>query len=145
MSRTDLPEERFHASAIALKGKALLILGPSGSGKSTLALDLMALGAELISDDQTLVRLESGELIVRPHPNIAGRIEARHVGLFQVPYRPQALLSIAIDLGTPELHRLPPARCIDILGQKVTLLHRPPGGHAASALLQCLMQRRQTP
>lgn len=136
---------RLHASTIAVDGRALLILGPSGCGKSALALELIALGAELVADDQTLVCRRGDRLVASAHPNIAGQIEARHVGLFRLPFRAEAEIALAIDLGKTELHRLPPARLLPLLGQKVTLLHRPPGGHAASALLQCLLGRRETP
>ncbi len=137
-------ELRLHASAVALDGRAVLILGPSGCGKSTLALDLIALGAELVADDQTLLHRLGADLLASPHPRIAGRIEARHVGLLRLPWR-AAAISLAIDLGQTESHRLPPRRSLTLLGQDVTLLHRPPGGHAASALFQCLLQRRETP
>lgn len=138
-------ELRLHASAVVLDGRALLILGPSGCGKSTLALDLIALGAELVADDQTLVRLAGPDLLASPYPNLAGRIEARHVGLLRLPWRASARLALAIDLGQTEVHRLPPRRSLTLLGRDIPLLHRPPGGHAASALLQCLLQRRETP
>ena len=136
---------RLHATTIALDGRALAILGPSGSGKSALALDLIALGAELVCDDQTQVEKVGARLVVSPMPAIAGLIEARHVGLLRLPYCQRAELILVLDLGRDETHRLPPGRHIEILGQNVTLLHRPPGGHAASAIFQCLLQRRDTP
>ena len=49
---------QIHASAVALDGRALLIVGPSGSGKSALALRMMAHGATLVSDD--LVEIRAG-------------------------------------------------------------------------------------
>ncbi|NDR56834.1 HPr kinase/phosphorylase [Aliiruegeria sabulilitoris] len=140
-----LTSTRFHASTVALHGRALLITGPAGSGKSTLALEMISLGAELVADDQTQIRLDQGRLLATPHPNIAGMIEARHVGLLRLPYCPEAEVALVLDLGQAELHRLPPRRHLSILGQKVILLHRPPGGHAATALYHCLLQRRDTP
>ncbi|MDV7142408.1 HPr kinase/phosphatase C-terminal domain-containing protein [Tropicimonas sp. TH_r6] len=136
---------RLHASAVALDGHALLILGPSGSGKSTLALELISQGLTLVADDQTLLRRDGARILVSPHPNIAGRIEARHVGLLRLPYQSDTPLALAIDLGIPETHRLPPPRRLDLLGQKVILLHAPPDGHAAHAIIHCLQGRRETP
>lgn len=136
---------RLHASTVAVEERALLIVGPSGAGKSTLALDLITLGADLVADDQTLLRRTGRSLMASPFPSIAGRIEARHVGLLRLPWRRSAPVALAIDLGQTELHRLPPRRVLLLLGQKVTLLHRPPGGHMASALFQCLLHRRETP
>ena len=50
----------LHGSCVAVEGRGVLIVGPSGAGKSSLALALMALGAELVADDRTEVRLENG-------------------------------------------------------------------------------------
>ena len=47
--------ELLHATAIAINGAGVLLLGPSGSGKSDLALRLIDRGAVLISDDGVLV------------------------------------------------------------------------------------------
>ena len=43
----------LNASCVAWQGRGALILGRSGAGKSALALQLMALGADLVSDDRT--------------------------------------------------------------------------------------------
>lgn len=138
-------ELRLHASTIAIDGRALLITGPSGSGKSALALDLITLGAQLVADDQTLLRLDGQGLVASPHPNIAGRIEARYIGLLRLPYRASANVALAIDLGQTELHRLPPRRTLSLLGRDIPLLHRPPGHYAANALYQCLLHQREAP
>lgn len=45
----------LHASAIRIAGKAVLLCGPSGAGKSTLCAALVANGAELLSDDLTII------------------------------------------------------------------------------------------
>ena len=58
--------ELFHASAIALDGRAVAFVAPSGSGKSSVAAHLLARGAELVTDD--VLALESiGESVVA-HP-----------------------------------------------------------------------------
>ncbi len=148
MASETVPEDRsevLHASTVELDGRALLILGPSGSGKSTLALDLIALGASLVADDRTIVTCEGDRLIASPPVSIAGQIEARYVGLLRLPYSSHATVTLAIDLGQQEPDRLPPSRTLELLGQKATLLYRPPGGQGASALLQCLMERREMP
>ena len=58
----------LHASCVAVKGRALLITGPSGTGKSALALQMMALGADLVADDQTLLQPRAGKLIATAPP-----------------------------------------------------------------------------
>lgn len=97
----------FHASAVALDGQGILILGPSGSGKSTLALGLMAEGARLICDDGVWL---DGTRLCRPD-HAPALIEARGVGLLQSgPVQSDAPLKLVIDLSRPEPQRLPPRR-----------------------------------
>src|SRR5262249_22809097 len=63
---------------------AVLLLGPSGTGKSDVALRLIAAGAELISDDQTVLFLEQGILFADAPPGIAGTMEIRGVGILRM-------------------------------------------------------------
>ncbi|QHQ37100.1 HPr kinase/phosphorylase [Algicella marina] len=95
--------ERLHASAVAFGDRAVLILGPSGSGKSSLALELMALGAELIGDDQILA--EDGRL--SPAPGLEGLIEARGVGILRLPHKSGVKAVLAVDMGRAADARLP--------------------------------------
>ncbi len=125
----------LHASAVVSRGQGLLILGPSGSGKSSLALALMSLGAGLIADDRTCISLRDGVPVASCPPRLAGRIEARGLGILAVDPAPPAPVRLAIDLGQSETDRLPPARTLDLLGQKVRLLHNPMTTHVAAALL----------
>jgi len=66
----------LHATAVAVGGRGLLILGRSGAGKSSLALQLIALGARLVADDRTRVTLGPAGLVASPPEAIRGRIEA---------------------------------------------------------------------
>jgi serine kinase of HPr protein (carbohydrate metabolism regulator) len=96
----------LHATCVAIGGQGVLITGPSGSGKSDLALRLIDRGAELVSDDGTMVEARDGTLMARAGPNIAGRIEARGVGILALPHRASAKLALGIALDVvPE--RLP--------------------------------------
>lgn len=57
----------LHASAVRLKnGKVVAFVGDSGQGKSTLAASLASVGAQLLTDDCLMVRIESGEVKVIP-------------------------------------------------------------------------------
>jgi hypothetical protein len=49
----------LHGAALAVNGRALVLLGDSGHGKSTLAAALIARGASLLTDD--VVRLQRGD------------------------------------------------------------------------------------
>ncbi|NIZ62473.1 serine kinase [Sedimentitalea sp. CY04] len=135
----------LHASCVSLDGNGLLIRGGSGSGKSTLALSLMALGAKLVADDRVLLTLEQGDLIARAPDSIAGLIEARGLGILSADRCFQTVVDTVIDMDTPETDRLPPIRTVMLLGQSVTLLHRPSTAHLAPALLQYLKRGRQDP
>ena len=70
-----------HATTLDIAGLGVLILGASGVGKSDLALRLIADGALLVADDQTLVEARGDELWATAPATIAGLIEARGVGI----------------------------------------------------------------
>ena len=71
----------LHATAVAVDGQGLLILGPSGSGKSQLAIEMLTLGADLISDDRVWLRAAEEGIVLQAADPLAGRIEARGLGL----------------------------------------------------------------
>ena len=50
----------LHASSVAIDGRAFVFLGHSGAGKSTIAEIASASGAEVLSDDRTIVTIEHG-------------------------------------------------------------------------------------
>jgi HPr kinase/phosphorylase len=124
----------LHATAVSFDGRAILLTGASGSGKSSLALQLIAVGAELVADDQTMLSLQDGQVMARCPPVLAGLIEARGVGLLQVPHRPQAVVSLVVDLDRTETERLPEYRQITLLGQPLSLVHGSNTAHFPSAL-----------
>lgn len=110
------PPERasIHANALWLGETGLLIRGPSGSGKSALSLELIGLAcahgdfASLIADDRVLIESRNGRLLARPHPQIAGMIEARGMGVLRLPHEPCGVIHALVDLTTPPLvARLP--------------------------------------
>jgi hypothetical protein len=50
----------LHASSVVVEDAALVFLGHSGAGKSTMAEIASACGAEVLSDDRTIVTIERG-------------------------------------------------------------------------------------
>ena len=127
--------ERVHASCVAIGDRGLLILGPSGSGKSALALRLMALGAALVADDQTLLTREGDALIARCPPQLSGLIEARFVGLLRATPQEQAEIALVVDLSQHESARLPPRRAVTLCGVMLDLVLPTQSDHFPAALL----------
>jgi len=132
----------IHGSTVSVTGRGLLILGRSGSGKSGLVLQLMAFGAELVTDDQTrLVR--QGNIVVAAAPEtIRGCVEARGVGLLAATAGKAVPLALVVDLDRLEEARLPEWRSHDVLGVAVPLLFRVDAPHFPAALLQWLKAGR---
>lgn len=98
MSLTSLSSETLHASAVAIDGRAVLIGGRSGQGKSDLALRLIDRGAQLVSDDYTFVRRESGWLLASPPARIEGKIEVRGVGILELAFQSDVPVALFVDL-----------------------------------------------
>lgn len=127
-----------HASAVAVGPRGVLIMGRSGSGKSALALNLMAMGATLVSDDQVLLSLSPDGLVARPPDTIRGRIEARGVGLLNAETCDSARIVLVVQMDRNETERLPIPRSKTILNQQIPLLHMSESDHFAAAILQYL-------
>jgi HPr kinase/phosphorylase len=101
--------ELVHATAVAIDGSAVLIIGKSGSGKSDIALRLIDRGALLISDD--IVRVDGTAVppTLHPAPNIAGKIEIRGVGIISAPHVEDIPLRLVVNLDAM-VERLPSGR-----------------------------------
>ena len=134
---------RIRASCVAFAGHGVLILGASGTGKSALALELMSRGARLVSDDQTDLKRRADTLIASAPPAIAGRIEARFVGILRAEALPEVPVALAVDLDAPdEENRLPLRRSANWLGVNVSLLHNVRHAYFPAAILQLLKAGR---
>ena len=117
----------LHATAMAqwapgIGWRAILISGPSGAGKSDLALRLIGRGWRLVADDYVHV-FASGETLYATAPTtIAGRIEARGVGVIAACVRGVVRLVLAVDLAESAPERLPDAEMRSLAGRSVPLL-----------------------
>jgi RNase adaptor protein for sRNA GlmZ degradation len=99
-----------HGTVVAFAGRGILLRGKPGSGKSDLALRLIALGADLVADDQVELAAGPGGLIARVPPSIAGLIEVRGLGIRSLPHRSSVPLGLLVDLVAPtRVERLPEA------------------------------------
>lgn len=114
----------LHASCIAIEEQGVLLAGPSGVGKSDLSLRLIDQGARLISDDQTEIYLEGGALMARPPAATLGLIEARGMGLLQMPYLGPAPVRLYVELlpAAVEPERLPKPAFYSLLDRPIRWL-----------------------
>ncbi len=135
-------ETTLHATTVALNGGGLLICGPSGSGKSSLALELMAVGAVLVSDDRTRLECHEDRLWASPPLAIAGKIEARGVGLLCADHQGPVPVALMLDLGRSETMRLPPRHVHEILGIIVPVVLGPYRPQLYAALRQYMLGGR---
>ncbi len=124
MTTSDPPRTLLHASCVALDGLGVVLAGPSGVGKSDLALRLIDGGAELVSDDQTELRVLDGTVLASSPPSLAGLIEVRHAGILRLPSRGEVPVALYVDLVPleAEIERLPERTFAFLLGQPVRSL-----------------------
>ncbi len=135
---SDDSELCLHATCVAMNGRALLIRGAAGRGKSALALQLMAFGAELVSDDRVLLRRQNEHLFARAPKAIAGLIEARGIGILKAKCAQETPVRAIVDLDRVEVDRLPAQVFEVILGISLPVLRRLDAAHFAPALIQYL-------
>lgn len=138
-------ETTAHATTIAVQGKGVMIRGASGSGKSSVGLQLLAQGAELVSDDRTIVVVKNSKLMASPPAALRGLIEARGIGLLRRGYLSSVPVDLIVDLDHVETERLPPLRETSLLGVTVPLLHKVVSDAWPSAIYTYLTSHRVDP
>jgi RNase adaptor protein for sRNA GlmZ degradation len=127
-----------HGTVVAFEGRGVLLRGEPGAGKSDLALRLIALGAELVADDQVDLTPGPEGLIARVPPTIAGLIEVRGLGIRSLPFRAEAILALAVDLVAPDqVDRLPEPATVRLEACDLPLLALDP--FATSTPLKLMM------
>lgn len=119
MTLSALPSP-IHATAVATyhaeTWKGVLLMGASGSGKSDLALRLMARGWRLIGDDYVHAWASDGSLFAAPIETIAGRMEARGLGILPAAHRPVGRVVLVVECAQCSVERLPEPRTATIAG-----------------------------
>jgi len=129
-----IPAGLTHATGVAINGLGLLITGPSGSGKSGLALQLMALGATLVSDDQVMLSQSAG-IVMSPPKTLAGKIEARFLGILECSFASSVPLSLVVALESAALERMPQPQQILVGSTQIDLINGANVPNLASALM----------
>ena len=145
MGEANTLTENFHATSVAIGTRALLIRGAAGSGKSSLALEMISRGAGLISDDISTVQQRKGVLIAIPPANRRGQIEARGVGILQLPCASATPLVAVVDLDSLETERLPKLRKTTLLSLPLPVLFKLESPHFAAILCAYLTGERIEP
>jgi HPr kinase/phosphorylase len=145
VSGTAAGGEDFHASAVAVGGRGLLITGRAGAGKTTLALEMIALGAELVADDRVRAEADAeGRVWLSAPANLAGLAEVRGFGLARLTPRRRAVLALVADLDRAEAERLPPLRERRVAGIACPLILCE-GRPGLAAVLTCLLRAEEWP
>jgi len=107
---------------------AVLLLGAPGAGKSDFLLRLVDAGWGLVADDQ--VKVPDG--VARAPAALAGLIEIRGLGIFRLPYLPQARLRLVVELAV-QTERMPAPRQYEALGLPLVVIDPA----QASAVARC--------
>lgn len=116
----DTSPHQLHASAVAIDGKGVLLLGASGAGKSDLALRLIDGGAVLVADDRVDIEPGGGALVLSAPEKLAGMIEVRGLGIVRLAHETKVSLSLIVDLVKPEdIERLPATIQGEFMGQQI--------------------------
>lgn len=130
---------RLHASAVAIGGRGVLILGASGRGKSDLALRLIDRGAILIADDQVELAARDGRLHACVLATIFGKLEVRGIGILDLD-AVAAPIALVVDLdATPE--RLPEAGAMIVDGIQLPVVALAPFDASAPIKVELALKR----
>lgn len=118
---TEPSSDRIHASSVSIDGVAVLLAGRSDSGKSDLALRLIDRGAQLVSDDYTVVTRDRKRLLASAPATIAGKIEVRGVGICEFDAVSKVPIGLVVELDEIP-SRLPEPATRVLAGLEVPLI-----------------------
>jgi serine kinase of HPr protein (carbohydrate metabolism regulator) len=135
--------KNFHASAVLVGDRGVLVAGPSGAGKTELCLALLdhcrlwgAFG-RLVSDDQVFLSAAGGKVIATAPETIAGLVEVRGLNPTSVGAEPRMVVDLFVQLVPPaEAPRFAEEQTEELAGCAVRRLDLPAGDarHAVAAI-----------
>lgn len=141
--------ENVHGCLVSIYGRGVMLIGPSGIGKSEAILELIQDGHLFISDDTVVVARLGNQFIGRGAPITKGFLEARGIGLIDVPHMfgaqvtlDQTDIELVVELvpgeKLNELDRIGNSHLsYKILGGKIPLIQIPVNqGKSISALIK---------
>lgn len=128
----------LHATAVAVDGCGVMVIGASGSGKSSLALEMMSRGASLVADDRVILRRDGQTIRMTCPDPLRGLIEARGVGVLRAIPASDAVLRLVVDMDQLEAARMPEEHRTSYLGQEFRCLHNVASPHFPAAIIQYL-------
>ena len=147
-------EALIHGTCLAIGGEGVLLVGKPGSGKSDLALRLIDQAgaglsgrertAQLVADDQVVIRKSAGVLLASAPPSLKGKLEIRGLGIAELAVAAEARLRLSVRL-TPaaEIERLPDlgSARMEILGISLPLILLDPWNASAPARLRAALDQ----
>lgn len=128
----------LHATAVSFKQSAVLIKGPPGAGKSALALQLLALGFELIADDQVTLSRDGHSMIASRPSALPQAIEARGFGLISVICGRPAPVRLVVDLARTSSQRFAETELVELLGCHMEVMIKIDAAHFPATILSYL-------
>lgn len=129
-----------HATAVAIDGRGILLLGPSGSGKSEMALRLIDRGAILVSDDAVAIDTVGDMPVVTSVQNIKGKLEIRGIGICEMQSLDSAPLRMIVEL-VDAVDRMPVSTLTQtICGYMIPSIKLVPFEISAAIKLECALR-----
>lgn len=129
----------LHATVVARPyadgWRGVMLVGPSGAGKSDLALRLIQAGFRLVADDYAHVWASGGALYATAPETLAGRIEARGLGILPAPRRILSRIRLIVRLTAGAVERLPEPRFEAIEGVQTATVDLDPRPASAVPLV----------
>jgi serine kinase of HPr protein (carbohydrate metabolism regulator) len=142
--------DNFHASAVVLGDRGIVIAGESGAGKTQLALELLSharsfgLFARLVADDQIFLSVRRGRLVCAVPLTIAGLAEVRGLGPHSIAHEMKAPVDLLVRLvDRRSAERYPELGTEQLLGCGVPLLNL--AGDDRQAALMAVAARLSLP